>query len=443
MHLTKREVVFEVYDATSIVQLSEMLEDLSIFRGERTIYSGRAVVKNLVSTGLVGIVSADLLDPWTEPPELAPHEGIQGETEAFVREWESAHDLRPSYELAVNNLRTFLQELSRWLSHAELIFGPGDSESSTEVQSDFAQEVQAALRDKIAVLFERFEEAAAEVPEEDVAVHKAFARRELHPLILCSPFANRAYSKPLGYAGDYGMVNMILGDPLHGPNTYARIVSSSYLGTPTAAAHRHRIEILTEYLMAEAKRMGEQGGRPLRVLNVGCGPAREVENFIREDPQSDRCSFDLVDFNEETVRFAEDRLREVTRQAGRTPEINVVHQSAHRLLRDAARKAHSVEPAYDVVYCAGLFDYLEDRICFRLLRLFCQRTYPGGLVLATNVHPCNPTRYVGEHLMEWYLIHRGEADLLGLAPLDGVSRVFADPTGVNVFLEVRKEVTPQ
>jgi extracellular factor (EF) 3-hydroxypalmitic acid methyl ester biosynthesis protein len=179
MHLAKGEVVFEVYDGSSIVQLSEILEHVSIFRGERTIYSGRAVVSNLVSTGLMGIVSADLLDPWPDLLGLEARAGIQEEAETSVRQWESAHALQPSYQLAMGNLRALFQELRRWLSHAEVVFGAGDSEPSTEVQSGFAREVQAAVGDKIAALFESFEGAAAEVTEETVAAHRTFARREL------------------------------------------------------------------------------------------------------------------------------------------------------------------------------------------------------------------------------------------------------------------------
>ena len=61
-------------------------------------------------------------------------------------------------------------------------------------------------------------------------VHKAYARRELHPLTMCSPFVHRTYTKPLGYAGDYEMMNMMLGesDPVD-LNTYARIVHSYHI----------------------------------------------------------------------------------------------------------------------------------------------------------------------------------------------------------------------
>jgi extracellular factor (EF) 3-hydroxypalmitic acid methyl ester biosynthesis protein len=439
LHLTRNQAVFEVYDATSIVQLSEILKDVRILRGDRAIYTGRAVVGSLVPTGLMGIVSATLLDPWQDLDELAPGVGIREETKTFVEQWEEAHALRPTYQLAVGSLRSFLSELNRWLSHAELILGPKEEDPPPHAQREFAGEVEATISGKTDELFGRFEEEGAQVPDDEAAAHKAYARKDLHPLVMCSPFLHRAYTKPLGYAGDYQMVNMILGDPFAGANTYAKIVNSSYLRAGTALAHRNRISMLTAHLKAEAQRVAREEGRPLRVLNVGCGPAREVQDFVRDDPLSEQCSFDLLDFNEETVEYAESRLRETARRAGRKPRFNFVCQSIYQLLKEASKRAHAVEPAYDLVYCAGLFDYLEDRICGRLLRLFFQRAFPHGLVLATNVHPSDPMRYAAEHLLEWYLIRRDETDLLALAPPDGVKRVVPDPTGVNIFLEIRKE----
>jgi len=68
--------VFEVYNPYSIVQASEVLTDLRIRRGERQIYKGSAVVSNLISTGLMLIVSASLNDPWSDLVDLSPGSGI-------------------------------------------------------------------------------------------------------------------------------------------------------------------------------------------------------------------------------------------------------------------------------------------------------------------------------------------------------------------------------
>ena len=51
--LTRHLAVFEVYNPYSIVQLSEVLSGFRIMMNERMIYSGRAIIANLVNTGIM------------------------------------------------------------------------------------------------------------------------------------------------------------------------------------------------------------------------------------------------------------------------------------------------------------------------------------------------------------------------------------------------------
>ncbi len=66
---------------------------------------------------------------------------------------------------------------------------------------------------------------------------------------------------------------------------------------------------------------------------------------------------------------------------------------------------------------------------------------PGGLLIATNIEPSNPLRNIMGYIFEWRLIERNGPQMLALTPsgasLDD-SKVSADPTGCNLFLEVRK-----
>lgn len=432
VHLTRNLVVFEVYNPYSIVQLSEVLRDLQILRGERTIYTGRAVVSNLVATGLMLIVSATLVDPWQDLAGLAGGQELDQEIKSFVQDWEASHQISPAYQLVISNLRAFLGELSRWVDQVEV----STAQPATDAQQERVDRLDGGIFPKMAELFGRFEQEAQQVAPEEEMPYKAFARRELHPLMLCAPFVHRTFSKPLGYAGDYEMVNMILRDRLEGPNTYAKLVNSFILRSDTAEAHRNRIKKLTRYLHEEAVRVAERPS-PLRVLNIGCGPADEVRRFIATDPLSERCEFRLMDFNQETLGYAKQRVEESIQQAGRRPGVEFVHRSINDLLKEAAGRSAPVELRYDLVYCAGLFDYLSDKICKRLLQLFYSWVEPGGLVVATNVHPKHSARYFLEHLLEWHLVLRDEKDMFALAPEMGTSAVCTEETGVNVFLEIR------
>jgi len=444
MHLSRNLVVFEVYNPYSIVQLSEVLRDLNIIRSERTIYTGRAVVSNLVNTGLMLIVSATLVDSWADLKSDKTGRTFAEEVDGFVQDWESASRcIIPAYRTSVSCIRNFLEELSQWLAQGEILAGIVDSQLTDTETRQFVQQVESSVMPKLIELFSTFEEVARQVPQMQLTTHKVFARREIHPLILCSPFIHRAFTKPLGYAGDYEMVNMLLRDPWEGASTYAKIINAIILRSDGAQAHRNRIVKLYHYLEQEAIRV-KQLGRPLRVLNVACGPCAEVLQFITSSVHSQNCELTLLDFNAETLEYTRVKIQEAVRASGRQLSVVFVHKSIHELLLEAkGRRDIPIVPTHDFVYCAGLFDYLSDRICARLLDLFYRWTEPGGLVVATNVHPRNPVRYLLEHLLEWNLIYRDQAQLLAIKPAASDSIVSDEATKMNLFLESRKTgVTP-
>jgi extracellular factor (EF) 3-hydroxypalmitic acid methyl ester biosynthesis protein len=155
-----------------------------------------------------------------------------------------------------------------------------------------------------------------------------------------------------------------------------------------------------------------------------------------------------MDFNADTLGYARKRLTHACEQSGRAVQINYIHKSINDLLKDAARGARGRESGTpvvraDFVYCAGLFDYLSDKVCRQLLQLFYTWANPGGFVVATNVHPRNDVRYFLEHLLEWNLVYRDERQMLEMAPAGGAVEANTDPTGMNVFLEVRKQVAAE
>jgi extracellular factor (EF) 3-hydroxypalmitic acid methyl ester biosynthesis protein len=211
-----------------------------------------------------------------------------------------------------------------------------------------------------------------------------------------------------------------------------------------AQAHRNRIDRLVQCLVDEAQRAATNG-QPLTVLNIGCGPAGEVQRFTRTSPLADICQFLLVDFNGETIDYARARITQAVQESGRTPDVTYLKQSINDLLKDATRGAlgRSGVPdlSADFVYCAGLFDYLSDKVSARVMQLLHRWTKPGGLVLSTNVHPRNDVRHFLEHLLDWNLIYRDESQMLSLCPEGTEGKVTTDATGVNVFLEIRKSIS--
>lgn len=436
MTLTRTTVVMEVYNPYSIVQLSEVLEDLTIHRNQKMVYQGKAVVNNLVNTGLMLIVSATLVDTWKDMRGIGMAQGIAEETTQFVEDWSKTQNLYSGYQLIVGNIRSFLYELNLWMEQTGLY-----SDQQGQIGSLSEQEVLEHLADsvlpKMQELFTRFELEAKKVSGDDLMMHKMYAQHDLHPLLMRSPFVHRTFTKPLGYAGDYEMVNMMTRSGWEGPTTYAKLVNYFHILAGPAEAHRNRLSILYGRLK-ELSLKAQANGSRVRILNIACGPALEIQRFLDNEPSADHCEFHLLDFNQTTLDYTRNRLESISTDNQRCATIEYIHESVHKLLKKAhADEIDLGESSYDLVYCAGLFDYLSDRVCSRLLKLFHRLAKPDGLVLATNVDPSNESISLMEHLLEWYLIYRSEEHLESLARGLGETRVYSDETGMNVFLEIR------
>ena len=451
LRINRYSVVFEVYNPYSILQLSEVLSDFRIMASRRLLYHGKAVVSNLLNTGIVLVCEAMLDEGWVE---VDFHTSVAGQSATagqhggdlacqfvnFMNEWKSANQVQIPFKLVVSNIASMLIGVQHWLTAVDV----GIRTTVTRRREDFEQEIFASVQsrvvDEIHPAMQRFEEVVAEVEESEVAVHKSFARRELHPVMLCSPFLFRTYTKPLGYAGDYEMVNMMLRNPYEGSSAFAKLLNFALLNTAPVVAHRNRIDYLLEKLRVECARRAAKG--KTRIFNLACGPAMEVQRFLRECEESDLAEIDLLDFNEETLDYTRERIQEARTSGGRETKVAFFQRSVHQLLRAATQGGDDEFTGYDIVYCAGLFDYLSQRVCKRLVELFCTMAKPGGLIIVTNVSDTNPSKAWMEYLVEWNLIYRGRKELEDLVP-ERVpirsTRILADATEVNLFLEIELE----
>ena len=123
LRLTRHLVVFEVYNPVFVLRLSEVLNNFKILAAGRPVYSGRAVVNNLINTGLVVVCEATLGDSWFDvdfpaPSELAPK--MREEFDRFIQATQKALRIRPEFKLVIADLQTLLMDLRAWLEQVEL-----------------------------------------------------------------------------------------------------------------------------------------------------------------------------------------------------------------------------------------------------------------------------------------------------------------------------------
>ncbi len=435
-NIQRRSLVMEVYNPYSIVQVSEVLSDLTIRAGaEQVVYQGKAFINGLVNTGLMAIVSVTLIDEWSEFHAIHQDLGrVKEEAQSFVQEWDSRFKVNRDYQIVVGEMRSYLAETARWVDQAELS-GTLPRGADGKLREDVFYDLAMPIMEKGKAYFYNFESQAALVREESASIHRAFAQQNLHPLLMRSPFIYRTYTKPLGYAGDYEMVNQIISEPRQGPNAYFQMINTVFLNNAVSQAHRNRIDILQKKLAALAT---SEPAQKIKVLNVACGPALEVQRLLKNSPNPNQYEFTLLDFSDVTLSYTKQQLDAIIRQRKLTTKITYVQESVHQLLKRSANRTLSseIDEAYDFVYCAGLFDYLSDKVCTRLMEYFSEKVKPKGRVLVTNVHSENPEKNIMEHLLEWHLIYRNEKTFDKILPnKKSQVEVYRDSTGINIFAE--------
>ena len=447
-HVTRYTVVFELYNLSVALRASEVLNEFKIVLQDRTIYSGRAVIRSVVNVGLNVVCEATLNEAQWMDVDLGllarPDERLGKEFKAFLEEWQKLYKVLPEFKIVIADMQTFLADLQIWLEQIELGIRSSPSSDRSETEQQIARQLGQSIVPAFDALHERLEALSEQIDADLRPVHRSFSKRQLHPLLLCSPFAYRAYHKPLGYAGDYEMVNMIVRDPYEGASLYAKMVNSWFLSQWPSKAHRNRLAYLSDRLQSETLRVTRANRGPARVFNFACGPAVEVQQFLRNSSLSDQAELTFADFSRETIEYTGKTINAIKKDLQRRTSLHFHRKSVQQVLKEWHRPVVSSggpKQEYDFVYCAGLFDYLSDQTCKQLMDAFYDLLAPEGLLVITNVDAYKPFRHMLEFVLDWHLVYRDAQRGLSLVPERvpaDAKRAVKDSTGVNVFVEVRK-----
>jgi len=443
VRVTRHTAVFELYNPNVLPRLSEVLSEFAIILQDRKVYSGRAIVRGVVDTGNTATCEVKLDESCWRDIDLSllsKHDGqLAQEFNSFINEWQKLYKILPEFKIVIADMQSFFMDLRLWLEQIELGVRSQPAGNRIEIERDAILEVQEPIVKSALQILEKFELAAQKVGPDLRPAHMYYMRRQIHPLVLCAPFIHRTFYKPLGYAGDYEMVNMMVRDPYEGGSVFAKIMNRIFLSTPPVEAHRNRLTYLTQLLKNESLRV-LSNRRTVHVFNMGCGPAREIQDFLMDSYPGQQTYFTLVDFNDETLAYTSKVLGEVKKRNQCSAQFRMVRKSVNQLLKEAF-KNQSGNAKYDFVYCAGLLDYLTDPVSKRVLEVLYDLVAPNGLLVITQVDESNPSRNWMEYVLDWHLIYRNGHKLAALVPDSAqpdLVTIRSVGTGVNVFLEIRK-----
>ncbi|MEC5129119.1 response regulator [Verrucomicrobiales bacterium BCK34] len=450
-----RAVVVET-PADSTLAVGSRLKDTIVTLGNRSIEMVGPVVqkvtelsgRNLIEIGLPGTWQIEGFDENTAPEEITRivRSREKQDSPVFSRFSQGLHDrqtIPESYRTTVSDVEHILQELYDDLEPFEKFLIQVDPEDRSRMEGRMVEYAEGRFFPALTAAMDKFERAAEAAARDGIkSEFRKFAQKRLFPLMLCSPFLCRVIEQPIGVPGDYGVLGQILGHPYEGHTLFGRMLNAWVLTSHPAKAYRHRIDLLSKSI-DDAVTASKSRNEKTNILSMGSGVAFEVQRYVTEKKGNEEIDFELVDFSTRTLQEAERRFINA-QKISTLDHVNVMlkQSSVVELINgtrggaSTSEQSGGLEQKYDLVYCAGLYDYLSDRLCRSVTDYLYSLTKPGGKVLVSNYAPPNPLKNFMEYILDWELIHRSVDDFHTIMKKTGAKdsyHIETDATGTELY----------
>lgn len=278
--------------------------------------------------------------------------------------------------------------------------------------------------------------------KENYRLHQIYYQQMFYDLFGPSIETNwHIYRKPFGYCGDYLMMNYIYdyyGDDRYlGESSYEKLINNYTCNIPFSSSNIRRKEFLKEKILEIIKRKDEA-----KITSVGCGPARELVELLNENRIKKPVFFKCLDFEEKALEYLKSEIKEIPKTKKEFLTIQYIHKNIIDIVVN--RKIKEEINNQDLIYVAGVFDYLGTHFCARLTKQLFQLLDKNGILIICNASQENIThRAYYEMLGEWNMHHRTKKEMLewtkGLR--ESYKIIFEESKGCNnyLFLTIKKQ----
>lgn len=264
--------------------------------------------------------------------------------------------------------------------------------------ADRYQPVLNSTVDKIYQEITEYEKEKIAKSESVIYRLKKIFEKRYRRYFLYGEYIRWVYEKPFGYAGDFKIIDDIYRNEVH-TQGFDRLWDCWFQNLAASKSVRERKDDFRKIIIDF---FNQRGCEKLRIMNLACGPAREIKEILENDTRGiwRQVEFDCYDMDANALDFASKLLKNYT-------NVRFFQKNAVRL---ALKKniENEIPAKYDLIYSTGLFDYLDESIATRLVSNLGKLLKKGGLLVISNANDkySNPSAIWMEWIGEWYLIYR-------------------------------------
>lgn len=404
------------FDIGAFCALSLRLDDAEVYRGE-------GVISRVEMTPRGSVVGVRLVRGFLDIPglvvrhdELAIHRDLQdGVSLALERVPKAYRTLCADMLFVLRHYRSLCERTQKCL----------DPRGKHEIADAVLVEYFQRLEMEWTPLRHRAEELIAQLRPGSPAywATKRFTEETITPEFQEGLAGYRGYQKPLGYPGDFILMNAFYAQKLEGETAYGKLLHRLITQFPLAACVIPRMEMLVDAIdnaVRGARNTRTHPGEVVRVASLGSGPALEVETYLKTHTPRQPLHVVLIDQDESALSYAYNRVYPLIAGLDNGSRVECLHMAFAQLLRDPSLL--ECLPPHDLVYSAGLVDYLADPIAKQIFSMLHARLRPGGTLVVGNMADKPGIGWLPEFLLDWTLLYRTGTEMRSFADqLDSAS----------------------
>jgi len=428
-------------DKINLIHHEQNVSELAITINNENIFNGKVKIKNsqqkedAIEYGIAFLGQTLKFD---QILRLQQETQLKEHFTSFLSKGSYVDRIVPEFKVALSDFRYFLEDMKTALTEEEeniKQLPSGQRETAQKRLMDFSEQT---LKERVHSLIWKMYHVLKLQSKDDYPLYKQYFQKQLLSLTNDSMLFKRSMEKPRGYSGDFVMMDIIYRNQRMGNSLWERLINSALTTIPPGQALVNRIEYLLEQIKSTLP--NEKEGS-LRLLSVASGPCEEVRRLLCETPHLARpVEFHFIDQDEESLEFAQRNLYAITHSDGSSnATCYFINDKVKNFIKDPDN--YKKYPKFDLIYSAGLFDYLPEPVAKQLIDTLYKMLDTNGVLIVGNASMENHFHFFIEFAGEWYLIHRSKEDLLKLVPAevsqDKVS-VDTEDTGVVHFLKIRK-----
>lgn len=415
-------------------------QSVSLKLGPSEIFSGNAKIRRIEPMNSHQKIALELTGGFLDIPGLMEQHDEIALQETLTVGMEDLSSLVPAqYKEMISDTVFLLRSAKATLDKIELNMPEGFPRREERIQ-----DVILACEQHAFTRWQKFyaigNKVISEIRHDQKAVEatKVYTESVLMPELMAGRNWNRSYTKPLGYPGDFQIMNFFYNLSLDGNTAYEKFCHQ--LGNSTGEFISVRMNMVKQAIAKLAVKAAENGKKSFDIANLGCGPAQEVSNYLKADHLPLTTNFTLIDQDHDALSCAyKNSFPEVSRLKGQA-KVNCLNASFMEFL--AAGKLFSKLGKQDLIYTVGLVDYLSANRAARFLSDLYANLKPGGTVIIGNMRESDESlEWVLDYVTDWKLVYRTEAEMFSMTERveEAAKReVVADSTGHCHLLIVTK-----